>query len=133
MHPRGKNKKCVKVSVCLSSGELLTLAVLDRESDGEFNLVAKATDGGGRSCQADIQLMVQDMNDNQPLFSASHYMVTVFDNTTVRTPVAVIYAKDPDAGEPHPDARCSEDLSLLTAAETAEKVPLFLSGHNLSR
>uniref|UniRef100_A0A8C7ZH12 FAT atypical cadherin 2 n=1 Tax=Oryzias sinensis TaxID=183150 RepID=A0A8C7ZH12_9TELE len=80
------------------TGELLTLAVLDRESDGEFNLVAKATDGGGRSCQADIQLMVQDMNDNQPLFSSSHYMVTVFDNTTVRTPVAVIYAKDPDAG-----------------------------------
>uniref|UniRef100_A0A3P9B854 FAT atypical cadherin 2 n=1 Tax=Maylandia zebra TaxID=106582 RepID=A0A3P9B854_9CICH len=76
--------------------ELFTLAVLDRERNVEFNLVAKATDGGGRSCQADILLMVQDMNDNPPRFSSSHYEVTVFDNTTVRTPVAVVYAKDPD-------------------------------------
>nr|XP_043896880.1 protocadherin Fat 2 [Solea senegalensis] len=80
------------------SGELFTLAVLDREKEVEYNLVAKATDGGGRSCQADILLMIQDMNDNPPRFSSSHYEVTVFDNTTVRTPVAVIYAKDPDTG-----------------------------------
>ncbi|XP_042348803.1 protocadherin Fat 2 [Plectropomus leopardus] len=80
------------------TGELFTLAVLDREKEVEYNLVAKATDGGGRSCQADIRLMIQDMNDNPPSFSSSHYEVTVFDNTTVRTPVAVIYAKDPDTG-----------------------------------
>ncbi|XP_041799455.1 protocadherin Fat 2 isoform X2 [Chelmon rostratus] len=80
------------------TGELFTLAVLDREREVEYNLVAKATDGGGRSCQADILLMIQDMNDNPPRFSSSHYEVTVFDNTTVRTPIAVIYAKDPDTG-----------------------------------
>ncbi|XP_054886595.1 protocadherin Fat 2-like [Poeciliopsis prolifica] len=80
------------------TGELFTLAVLDRETHLEFNLVTKATDGGGRSCQADILLMTQDMNDNPPLFSSSHYEVTVFDNTTVRTPIAVIYARDPDTG-----------------------------------
>lgn len=83
-----------------SPGELFTLAVLDRERVVEYNMVAKATDGGGRSCQADILLMVQDMNDNAPRFSSSHYEVTVFDNTTVRTPIAVIYAKDPDTGRP---------------------------------
>uniref|UniRef100_A0A672GBW4 FAT atypical cadherin 2 n=1 Tax=Salarias fasciatus TaxID=181472 RepID=A0A672GBW4_SALFA len=80
------------------SGELFTLAVLDREKEMELSLVVKATDGGGRSCQADVQLLVQDMNDNPPLFSSSHYQVTVFDNTTARTPVAVVYASDPDAG-----------------------------------
>ena len=74
------------------------MAVLDREKEGEYDLVAKATDGGGRSCQADILLMIQDMNDNAPLFSSSHYQVTVFDNTTVRAPVAVIFANDPDTG-----------------------------------
>lgn len=82
----------------LSSGQLFTLAVLDREAEREHHLVAKATDGGGRSCQADILLMIQDMNDNPPHFSSSHYEVTVFDNTTVHTPVAVVYAKDPDTG-----------------------------------
>uniref|UniRef100_A0A3Q3F9R6 FAT atypical cadherin 2 n=1 Tax=Labrus bergylta TaxID=56723 RepID=A0A3Q3F9R6_9LABR len=80
------------------TGELFTLAVLDREKKVDYNLVAKATDGGGQSCQADILMMVQDMNDNPPHFSSSHYEVTVFDNTTVRTPVAVVYAKDPDTG-----------------------------------
>ncbi|KAM9741190.1 LOW QUALITY PROTEIN: protocadherin Fat 2 [Menidia menidia] len=80
------------------TGQLFTLGELDREKHSEFNLVAKATDGGGRSCQADIMLMLQDMNDNPPRFSSSHYEVTVFDNTTARTPIAVIYATDPDAG-----------------------------------
>lgn len=82
----------------LPSGELLTLAVLDREAEPKYNLVAKATDGGGRSCQSDVLLMIQDMNDNPPRFSSSHYEVTVFDNTTVHTPIAVIHAKDPDTG-----------------------------------
>ncbi|XP_068182443.1 protocadherin Fat 2 isoform X2 [Antennarius striatus] len=80
------------------TGDLFTLGVLDRETEAEHNLVAKATDGGGRSCQADILLMIQDMNDNPPRFSAGHYEVTVFDNTTIRTPVAVLYAQDPDTG-----------------------------------
>ncbi|XP_056106333.1 protocadherin Fat 2 [Rhinichthys klamathensis goyatoka] len=80
------------------TGELYTLAVLDRERESEYDLVVKATDGGGRSCQADVTLMVKDMNDNPPQFSTSHYDITVFDNTTIRTPIAVIYAKDPDTG-----------------------------------
>lgn len=83
----------------IPAGELFTLAVLDREKEVECNMAAKATDGGGRSCQADILLRVQDMNDNPPHFTSSHYEVTVFDNTTVRTPIAVLYARDPDTGE----------------------------------
>lgn len=71
---------------------------MDRERESEYDLVVKATDGGGRSCQADVTLMVKDMNDNPPQFSTSHYDITVFDNTTIRTPIAVIYAKDPDTG-----------------------------------
>ncbi|KAK0142930.1 Protocadherin Fat 2 [Merluccius polli] len=81
------------------TGDLFTLAWLDREQKVEHNLVVKATDGGGSSCQVDILLMVQDMNDNPPRFSSNRYEVTVFDNTTVRTPLAVLYAKDPDTGE----------------------------------
>lgn len=91
-------KKAMRPVLFPQTGELVTLAVLDREKETEYNLVAKATDGGGQSCQADILLMIQDMNDNPPRFSSSHYEVTVFDNTTVRTPIAVIYAKDPDTG-----------------------------------
>lgn len=71
---------------------------MDREKETEYDLVVKATDGGGRSCQADIILKVQDINDNSPRFSSDHYEIMVFDNTTVRTPITVMYAKDPDTG-----------------------------------
>lgn len=83
----------------LPPGELFSLAELDREAETEYNLVAKATDGGGQSCQADILLKVQDVNDNAPYFAQSSYTIPVFDNTTVRTPIAVLYASDPDTGE----------------------------------
>uniref|UniRef100_A0A8C4T505 FAT atypical cadherin 2 n=1 Tax=Erpetoichthys calabaricus TaxID=27687 RepID=A0A8C4T505_ERPCA len=80
------------------TGDLHTLEILDRELEMEYELFVKSTDGGGRSCQADIMLVIQDINDNAPKFSSNHYEISVFDNTTVKTPIAVLFAKDPDAG-----------------------------------
>lgn len=62
-------------------------------------MVAKAIDGGGLSCQSDIVLSLEDINDNGPVFSMNHYSVTVYDNTTLKTPVAVVIARDPDEGK----------------------------------
>lgn len=83
----------------LLAGELTTFTALDREKKDMYNLVAKATDGGGQSCQADVTLHIEDVNDNAPRFFPSHCTVAVFDNTTVKTPVAVVFARDPDQGE----------------------------------
>uniref|UniRef100_A0A8C8E6E3 FAT atypical cadherin 2 n=1 Tax=Otus sunia TaxID=257818 RepID=A0A8C8E6E3_9STRI len=80
------------------TGELTTSAPLDREQKPVYHLVAKATDGGGRSCQADITLIVEDTNDNAPRFFPSHCAVAVFDNTTTKTPIAVVSARDLDEG-----------------------------------
>ncbi|XP_043843520.1 protocadherin Fat 2 isoform X3 [Dromiciops gliroides] len=80
------------------TGELSTLMPLDREEKDVYHLVAKATDGGGRSCQADVTIQVEDVNDNAPRFFPNHCSVAVFDNTTVKTPVAVVFARDPDEG-----------------------------------
>lgn len=76
-----------------------------------YSLVAKATDGGGRSCQADVTLHVEDVNDNAPRFFPSHCAVAIFDNTTVKTPVAVVFARDPDQGE-YKDQRSSLPFCL---------------------
>uniref|UniRef100_A0A8D2JJ96 FAT atypical cadherin 2 n=1 Tax=Varanus komodoensis TaxID=61221 RepID=A0A8D2JJ96_VARKO len=81
------------------SGELTTFAPLDREQKPKYWLVAKATDGGGRFCQMDITMDIEDANDNAPSFFPSHCTVAVFDNTTVKTPVAVVFARDPDEGK----------------------------------
>ncbi|XP_067899138.1 protocadherin Fat 1 [Heterodontus francisci] len=80
------------------TGELMTVGILDRESQALYNLVARASDGSSLFCEADISIILQDVNDNPPKFSASQYAVSVFDNTTVKTPVAVVHARDPDVG-----------------------------------
>ncbi|XP_069754250.1 protocadherin Fat 1-like [Narcine bancroftii] len=80
------------------TGELMTVSTLDRENQAVYNLVAKASDGSGLYCEADISIVLQDVNDNPPKFSASQYAVSVFDNTTIKTPVAVVHARDPDIG-----------------------------------
>lgn len=46
-----------------------------------------------------MTLHIEDVNDNAPRFFPSHCTVAVFDNTTVKTPVAVVFARDPDQGE----------------------------------
>ncbi|XP_043455316.1 protocadherin Fat 2 [Prionailurus bengalensis] len=94
------------------TGELTTLTALDREKKDTYSLVAKATDGGGQSCQADVTLYVEDVNDNAPRFFPSHCAVAVFDNTTVKTPVAVVLARDPDQG-----ANAQVVYSLTDSAE----------------
>ncbi|KAM7141484.1 protocadherin Fat 2 [Molossus nigricans] len=94
------------------TGVLTTLTALDRERKDVYSLVAKATDGGGQSCQADVMLHVEDVNDNAPRFFPSHCAVAVFDNTTIKTPVAVVLARDPDQG-----ANAQVVYSLMDSAE----------------
>uniref|UniRef100_A0A8C0I6M1 FAT atypical cadherin 1 n=1 Tax=Balaenoptera musculus TaxID=9771 RepID=A0A8C0I6M1_BALMU len=80
------------------TGELKTLAPLDREDQATYNLLVKATDGGGRFCQADIVLTLEDVNDNAPEFSADPYTITVFENTEPGTLLTRVQATDVDAG-----------------------------------
>lgn len=71
---------------------------LDREEQAIYNLLVKATDGGGRFCQAHIVLTLEDVNDNAPEFSADPYTITVFENTEPGTPLTRVQATDADAG-----------------------------------
>lgn len=84
--------------VCLFLGELKTSAPLDREEQAVYNLLVKATDGGGRSCQANLVLTLEDVNDNAPEFSADPYTITVFENTEPGTLLTRVQATDADSG-----------------------------------
>lgn len=83
---------------CLFLGELKTLAPLDREEQAVYHLLVKATDGGGRFCQANVVLTLEDVNDNAPEFSADPYTITVFENTEPGTLLTRVQATDADAG-----------------------------------
>lgn len=88
--------------MCLSlSGELKTLQPLDREEQEAHRFQIRAVDGGGRYCEADVRVAVEDVNDNPPQFSSAPYTVTVFENTEIGTYVAKLLANDVDVGELH--------------------------------
>lgn len=79
-------------------GELKTSAPLDREEQAVYHLLVRATDRGGRFCQASIVLTLEDVNDNAPEFSAGPYAITVFENTEPGTLLTRVQATDADSG-----------------------------------
>ncbi|XP_068176860.1 protocadherin Fat 1a isoform X1 [Antennarius striatus] len=80
------------------TGELKTLQPLDREEQDEHRFKMRAVDGGGRYCEADIHITVEDVNDNPPQFSSDPYTFSVFENTETGTYVAKLLANDVDTG-----------------------------------
>lgn len=80
-------------------GELKTLQALDREKQDEHWFKVRAVDGGGRYCEADVRITIEDVNDNAPQFTSDPYTFTVFENTEMGTYVAKLQAHDIDIGE----------------------------------
>ncbi|XP_056266099.1 protocadherin Fat 1a isoform X2 [Pseudoliparis swirei] len=80
------------------TGELKTSRPLDREEQDEHRFTVRAVDGGGRYCEADVRIAVEDVNDNPPQFSSDPYTITVFENTEIGTYVAKLLANDVDSG-----------------------------------
>ncbi|XP_061441071.1 protocadherin Fat 1 isoform X1 [Rhineura floridana] len=79
-------------------GELKTLGMLDYEQKAVYILMVKASDGGGKFCQANIILNIEDTNDNIPEFTADPYSITVYENTELKTLLTRVQATDADAG-----------------------------------
>uniref|UniRef100_A0A673FKX3 FAT atypical cadherin 1a n=1 Tax=Sinocyclocheilus rhinocerous TaxID=307959 RepID=A0A673FKX3_9TELE len=85
-------------SIDSETGELKTLLALDREVEEAHKMKVRALDGGGRFCEAEVEITVEDVNDNAPQFTSDPYTFTVFENTEINTPVARLYASDLDTG-----------------------------------
>ncbi|XP_026678383.1 protein dachsous-like [Diaphorina citri] len=74
--------------------------VLDRETIPEYSLVIEALDGGSPPLRGSmiVNVTIQDVNDNQPIFNQSRYFATVPENATVGTSIFQVFATDADAG-----------------------------------
>lgn len=74
---------------------------LDRETTPAYSLVIEALDGGSPPLrgQMTVNITIQDVNDNQPIFNQSRYFATVPENATVGTSVLQVFATDTDADE----------------------------------
>uniref|UniRef100_A0A2I3H1V3 Cadherin EGF LAG seven-pass G-type receptor 3 n=1 Tax=Nomascus leucogenys TaxID=61853 RepID=A0A2I3H1V3_NOMLE len=83
-----------------TSGIVRTVRRLDREAVSVYELTAYAVDRGVPPLRTpvNIQVMVQDVNDNAPVFPAEEFEVRVKENSIVGSVVAQITAVDPDEG-----------------------------------
>ena len=83
-----------------SSGEITTLAPLDRELETEHRFTVTASDGGepGMTSSTQVVVTVVDVNDNSPAFQQGAYAELVTENTPVGQLVGTVFASDPDSG-----------------------------------
>ncbi|KAJ8015486.1 hypothetical protein DPEC_G00026640 [Dallia pectoralis] len=77
---------------------IVTNGTLDREKVMEYNLTLLAQDYGNPplSCVRHLIVHVMDVNDNAPVFSKSHYRVSLKENNDVGFPVLKVEASDVD-------------------------------------
>uniref|UniRef100_A0A8D0HMR0 Cadherin domain-containing protein n=1 Tax=Sphenodon punctatus TaxID=8508 RepID=A0A8D0HMR0_SPHPU len=80
--------------------ELVLEMSLDREKQAVHNLILRALDGGDplRSGTAQINVVVEDANDNAPIFAQSLYKVNVLEDTPVGSLLVTVNATDLDEG-----------------------------------
>ncbi|XP_069812882.1 protocadherin gamma-B7-like [Dendropsophus ebraccatus] len=80
--------------------ELILLQSVDREKQQNYELTLTAFDGGKpvRSGTAAVRIVVQDANDNYPVFSQKIYKVSLEENSPVGSVVLHLNASDKDEG-----------------------------------
>ncbi|OTF73474.1 hypothetical protein BLA29_011442, partial [Euroglyphus maynei] len=72
---------------------------LDRETTSQYNLLISATDAiSETSSTVNVYIKVEDINDNQPMFTKFYYNVSIPENLMVGSSVLRVEAYDPDSG-----------------------------------
>ncbi|KAK0083463.1 hypothetical protein PV326_006714 [Microctonus aethiopoides] len=81
--------------------DLQNSGYLDREANSTYHLMIEASDGGAPPLRSrlSVNVTVQDVNDNPPIFNQTRYTASVPENATVGTPILSVNATDADAGE----------------------------------
>lgn len=78
---------------------LITVAQpLDYKQERRFLLVITATDSGGRSDSANVNINITDANNFAPVFENAPYSASVFEDDPIGTTVLVVSAIDADVG-----------------------------------
>ena len=88
-----------------STGLITTITSLDRETEDRHTLIVQAEDGGHGRNEAErllsyciIEVKVDDMNDNYPVFFTRKYFGSVFQKAALGTTALTVSASDADIG-----------------------------------
>ncbi|XP_076591464.1 protocadherin-16-like [Chaetodon auriga] len=81
--------------------DLVVNAVLDREKRSTYTLSLEAFDGGSpkRTDQMTLDITVQDINDNAPVFNQSRYHAIISENLQPGSNILQVFATDVDEGD----------------------------------
>ncbi|XP_043558970.1 protocadherin beta-16-like isoform X3 [Chiloscyllium plagiosum] len=84
----------------VKSPVLVVQRSLDRETESSYRLTVTAKDGGVpvRSGTAQVTIVVNDANDNAPVFPQSVYRVSLLESVAAGTQVIILNATDLDSG-----------------------------------
>ncbi|KAM6073174.1 protocadherin-23 [Theristicus caerulescens] len=81
------------------TGQICVSQDIDREGDPTtYDLLVKATDGGGLSAQAFVRIEIEDINDNQPVFEQAVYVTSISSHIQPGTEIINVVATDRDSG-----------------------------------
>ena len=109
----------VRFAIDESTGKITTKISLDRErGGGSYTLEVVATDMGNPSMQgrAHVHVIVEDVNDENPVFSSNIYQATVAAGASPGTFVIMVQALDGDVG-----FNAQSDYMITSGLET----PIF--------
>ncbi|KAM9857018.1 protocadherin-23 [Aulostomus maculatus] len=110
------------ISINPESGLVTTAADLDRESQVEVWFLVVAVDGGepALSATATVTVLVEDVNDNEPVFQQQLYNVSIPEHREAGTCFLQVAAKDADSPE-----FGTLHYSLSDGFDKQDKHPLF--------
>ena len=80
------------------TGRLLTVTSLDRETQEMYNFMVSAEDRGGRSCFNNVTVLLDDVNDNAPVFTQAQYRKSVYEDSRTGVVLLQVKAEDADVG-----------------------------------
>ncbi|KAM4590460.1 protocadherin-16-like isoform 1-T2 [Fundulus diaphanus] len=81
--------------------DLVVNGLLDREKRSTYTLSLEAFDGGSpkRTDQLTLDIIVQDINDNAPVFNQSRYHAIISENLQPGSNILQVFATDADEGD----------------------------------
>lgn len=80
------------------TGVLSLVKALDRETRSNYTLTIVASDNLHTSI-CEVQILVQDQNDNDPVFQSASYDKSIYENIGVGETVLIVLATDSDSGK----------------------------------
>jgi protocadherin Fat 4 len=95
----GSRGALAMLSLNASTGEIMLLAVPDRELISSYTLHVRCTDQGPTQLSSDAMVVINvlDVNDNYPTFSTPTYFAALLENQEHFMLVTHVQASDPDA------------------------------------